>query len=117
MPGRVPAGRIFQSYNEMILIPILIPSFIMIKTTLKVEGMACEMCESHVNDAVRRLLGPVKVVSSHRRAETVIWSDTPPDAEALRAAVGATGYTPGECRSEEARPDDLLARLRGFFGG
>mgnify|MGYP002227653021 FL=1 len=26
----------------------------MIKTTVKVDGMMCGMCESHVNDAVRR---------------------------------------------------------------
>lgn len=25
----------------------------MVKTTLKIDGMACGMCESHVNDAVR----------------------------------------------------------------
>ena len=29
----------------------------------------------------------------------------------------ATGYTPGECRSEEAREEGLLARLRRLFGG
>ncbi len=26
----------------------------MFKTTMKVEGMMCGMCEAHVNDAVRR---------------------------------------------------------------
>lgn len=26
----------------------------MIKMTLNVEGMACQMCEAHINDAVRR---------------------------------------------------------------
>ncbi len=25
----------------------------MIQTTLKINGMACGMCESHVNDAIR----------------------------------------------------------------
>ena len=27
---------------------------IMIKTTVKVDGMMCGMCESHVNDAIRK---------------------------------------------------------------
>ena len=27
----------------------------MIKTTVKVDGMMCGMCESHVNDAVRKV--------------------------------------------------------------
>ena len=26
----------------------------MIQTTAKVSGMACSMCEAHINDAVRR---------------------------------------------------------------
>ena len=29
-------------------------NFMMIKTTVQVEGMMCGMCESHVNDAVRK---------------------------------------------------------------
>ena len=35
----------------------------MYKVTLKVEGMVCGMCESHINDAVRRAF-PVKKVAS-----------------------------------------------------
>ena len=26
----------------------------MVKITLRIEGMACGMCESHINDTVRR---------------------------------------------------------------
>ena len=26
----------------------------MVKTTLEIDGMACGMCETHVNDAVRK---------------------------------------------------------------
>ena len=35
----------------------------MVKTVLKVDGMSCGMCESHMNDLVRSLF-PVKKVSS-----------------------------------------------------
>ena len=31
----------------------------MVKTTLKIDGMMCGMCESHVNDAIRNAF-PVK---------------------------------------------------------
>lgn len=34
------------------------------KTTVGVEGMMCEMCESHVNDAVRAAFDVKKVKSS-----------------------------------------------------
>lgn len=64
----------------------------MIETILKIDGMACGMCESHVNDAVRRALDVKKVTSSHRRGETVVLSETVPDEETLRKAIEATGY-------------------------
>ena len=35
----------------------------MIKTTVKISGMACAMCEAHINDAVRGAF-PVKKVTS-----------------------------------------------------
>lgn len=64
----------------------------MIQTTLKVDGMMCGMCESHVNDAVRRAVAVKKVSSSHTKGETVILSEQPLDEAKLRAAVEATGY-------------------------
>ena len=42
------------------------------KITVKVEGMRCGMCESHVNDLVRRNFNVKKVTSSHIKGETVI---------------------------------------------
>ena len=37
----------------------------MYKTTLKIDGMMCGMCESHINDTIRKAV-PVKKVSSPR---------------------------------------------------
>ena len=51
----------------------------MIQTTVQVSGMACSMCEAHVNDAVRSALNVKKVTSSHVKGETVILSDEPLD--------------------------------------
>ena len=65
----------------------------MIETVLKIDGMACGMCESHINDVVRRTCGVKKVTSSHSKGETVILSPEPLDEQALRAAISATGYT------------------------
>ena len=39
----------------------------MVKITLDIEGMACGMCEAHVNDAVRRVFPVKKVTSSHSK--------------------------------------------------
>lgn len=73
----------------------------MIKTTVQIDGMACGMCEAHVNDAIRRAFPVKKVTSSHTKRETVILSEAPLDPEALRAAIDATGYTFLSSRSEE----------------
>ena len=64
----------------------------MIKTTVKVDGMMCGMCESHVNDAVRKAFQVDKVTSSHSKGETVIISDGPVDEAKLKTAISATGY-------------------------
>lgn len=65
----------------------------MIKTTLKIDGMMCGMCESHVNDAIRRAFNVKKVTSSHTKGQTVILAEQAPDEEKLRAVIGETGYT------------------------
>lgn len=71
----------------------------MIQTVVKVSGMACSMCEAHVNDAVRAALPVQKVTSSHTKGETVILSQEPLDEGAIRAAIDGTGYTAGEIHS------------------
>ena len=65
----------------------------MIQTTLKVNGMMCGMCESHINDVVRKTAQVKKVTSSHTKGETVILSEQELDIDALKAAIAETGYT------------------------
>ena len=63
----------------------------MYETIVKVDGMMCGMCESHV------------------KGETVILSEEPLDEEALKAAIAATGYDAGEVT---VRPYEK----KGLFG-
>ena len=65
----------------------------MVKITLEIEGMSCGMCESHINDMIRRDFRVKKVSSSHRSGTTEIIAEQELDEEALRAAIGQTGYT------------------------
>lgn len=64
----------------------------MLKITVKIDGMMCGMCESHVNDAVRKAFQVKKVTSSHSKGETVILTENDIDEASLRAAINATGY-------------------------
>ena len=80
----------------------------MIQTTVKVSGMACSMCEAHINDAIRAAFPVEKVSSSHSKGETVILSQEPLDEGVLRAAIDATGYTAGEIGT-------AVYETKGFF--
>ena len=62
------------------------------KITVKIDGMMCGMCESHINDAVRNSFKVKKVKSSHRKGETVIITETDISEEELRAVIDKTGY-------------------------
>ncbi|HBN11698.1 MAG TPA: ATPase P [Ruminococcus sp.] len=64
----------------------------MIKTTLKIDGMMCGMCESHMNDAVRNAFKVKKVTSSHSKGETVIISDEAIDENKISEVIDKTGY-------------------------
>lgn len=64
----------------------------MIKITLSIDGMMCGMCESHVNDAVRKNFGVKKVTSSYSKNQTVIISENDIDDSLLREKIGQTGY-------------------------
>ena len=72
----------------------------MIKTTLKIDGMMCGMCESHINDTVRKNFKIKKVASSHAKGTTEIISESPLDETVLKEAVGKTGYKVLEVKTE-----------------
>ena len=59
------------------------------KYTVRVTGMMCGMCESHVNDAVRRAFPVKKVTSSRSKKETTVIAETELDEAALREAIRA----------------------------
>ena len=80
------------------------------KITLGIDGMMCGMCESHVNDAVRKAFPVKKVSSSHGKGETVILTEQDIPEDALRAAVEATGYQVTAFRSEPYEKKGLFHR-------
>lgn len=84
----------------------------MYKTIAKVDGMRCGMCESHVNDVVRRNFDVKKVNASHAKGEVVIVSEQPVDEQKLRIVVGEQGYAVGTVTSEEYKQKGLFAWLK-----
>ena len=80
------------------------------KYTAQVDGMMCGMCESHVNDAVRRAFMVKKVASSRSKGETTVVTEQELDEDALRDAIAATGYEVGEMRREPYVKRGLFGR-------
>lgn len=82
----------------------------MIKTTMKIDGMMCGMCEAHICDTIRKAVPDAKKVSaSRRKKEATFLTETVADAAALKEAIDATGYT---CLGIESAPYEK----KGLFG-
>jgi copper chaperone CopZ len=64
----------------------------MVKITVGIDGMACGMCEAHINEAVRNAFPVKKVTSSHTRKETVILAESEIPEPALRKVIAEAGY-------------------------
>ena len=81
----------------------------MIRTVVGIDGMACSMCESHVNDTVRRNFYVKSVKASHKKKQAEIISAEPLDEAALRNAIGDIGYTVTDVHTEPYK-------IKGLFG-
>ena len=80
----------------------------MIKTTLKIDGMMCGMCEAHVNDVIRKLVPDAKKVSSsYTKGITNFVSEKPVDEHELTAAIAETGYELQSMSTEEYKKNFL----------
>ena len=63
----------------------------MIKTHLKIEGMTCQHCVSHVTEALESVSGVTSAKVNLKKGEAVVKSEDTPH-EQLSAAVAAAGY-------------------------
>ena len=81
----------------------------MIKTTLKIDGMMCSMCEAHICDVIRKAVpGAKKVTAFHAKGEASFLSEGPADESALKNAIAATGYA---CLAVDSAP----CEKKGWF--
>ena len=72
----------------------------MFRTTLKIDGMMCPMCESHINDTIRNHFKVRKVSSSHSKGTTEIISEEPLDESTLCDEIYKTGYKVLDVKTE-----------------
>ena len=82
----------------------------MFKTTMKIEGMMCGMCEAHICDAIRKAVPSAKKVSASRsRKEASFLCEDVIDAGLLKSAIEETVY---DCLAVESAP----YVKKGLFG-
>lgn len=72
----------------------------MYRIKLNIEGMACGMCEAHINDALRGAFPVKKVTSSHVKKQTVIIAENDIPESELKDVIAKTGYDVVSVRSE-----------------
>lgn len=64
----------------------------MIQFRIQITGMACGMCEAHINDALRKAFPLKKVTSSYRRKEAILLTEHELADADIKAVIEDSGY-------------------------
>ena len=59
---------------------------------VEIHGMKCSMCESHINDVIRKNFEIKSVKSNHRKNLTIIKSKEELDVNKIKEVIYKTGY-------------------------
>lgn len=81
----------------------------MIETTIGIDGMMCDMCEAHINDAIRKHFSVKSAKANRRKKCCTVVSENPLDETEMRRVIAQTGY---DFLSFESRP----YQKKGFLG-
>ena len=84
----------------------------MVKITLAIEGMACGMCEAHINEAVRNAFQVKKVTGSHTKKQTVIIAEKDIPEQELKNMIVKAGYDAVSVSSEPYEKKGLFSAFR-----
>lgn len=81
----------------------------MYKTTVKIGGMMCGMCEAHVSDAIRKAVPTArKVKASRAKKEVTFISDEHIDTTLMEMTIKDKGYDFIACVSEPYKKRGLF---------
>lgn len=83
----------------------------MVKTVIKIDGMSCNMCEAHMNEAIRNRFDVKKVSSSHTDKELVVISEEELNEEEVKKTIEETGYTYVSIFSEPYEKKGLFSKI------
>ncbi len=81
------------------------------KIILKIDGMRCSMCESHINDLVRKNSNAKKVSSSHIKKTTKILMDEVENIDKIKNAIENDGYKVLDVSIEDYQKESFFKKL------
>lgn len=84
----------------------------MLKITVGIEGMACGMCEAHINEAVRNAFRVKKVTSLHIKKQTIIIAEQEIPEQDLKSVVAKAGYDVVSVSSEPYEKKGFFSAFR-----
>ena len=92
--GSIPDGSVDKSSETQGLVNVLQieDRNVVKKITMKIDGMMCGMCESHVNDAIRSNLNVKKLKTSHSTGLSEFLTNDVVSDESLKEIIEKTGY-------------------------
>ena len=84
----------------------------MVLNTVKIDGMACGMCEAHITDTIRKVFPDAKkVAASHKKGTATFLTESPVDVDKLSKAIEDTGY---HYKGYDSEPYEKKHGLFGF---
>ena len=83
------------------------------KIMIGIEGMACGMCEAHINEAVRNAFQVKKVTSSHTKKQTVIIAKKDIPEQELKNVIAKASYDAILVNREPYEKKRLFSAFRG----
>ena len=80
----------------------------MLEYTVQIKGMACGMCEAHINEVIRNNFEVSKVSSNHKTNIAKFLAEKEIDEEKLKAVINDLGYDCLEITKEEYEKKGLF---------
>ncbi len=82
------------------------------KITMKIDGMKCGMCETHINNCVRTNFDVKSVKSSHLKNETEIIAENDISEADFKNVIEKTGYKVLSVQSEDYKKKGFLGLFK-----
>lgn len=79
---------------------------------VNVNGMMCQNCEKHVNEAVKKLAGVKSAVADKDAKNVVVQAKDDVDVESIKQAVVDAGYEVGESAVRSIEKKGFFSRLK-----